>query len=80
MLFEVYKKVLFNLYIDVLLYMIDLKLFMDFFIDFYNIGGVISFLVFNSFFVFIYLYNLDYFDFFKKFYVLFELNIFYLKY
>ena len=77
---EVHKKVLLNLNTDVLPHMTDPKLLMDFLTDSYNTGGVTSLLALNSLFVLIHQYNLDYPDFFKKLYALFEPNIFYLKY
>ena len=77
---EVHKKVLLNLHTDVLPHMTDPKLLMDFLTDSYNTGGVTSLLALNSLFVLIHQYNLDYPDFFKKLYALFEPNIFYLKY
>ena len=77
---EIHKKVLLNLHSDVLPYMADPKLLMDFLTDSYNIGGVTSLLALNSLFVLIHKHNLDYPDFFKKLYALFEPNIFHVKY
>ena len=77
---EVHKKVLLNLHSDVLPHMNDPKLLMDFLTDSYNTGGVTSLLALNSLFVLIHKHNLDYPDFFKKLYALFEPNIFYVKY
>ena len=77
---EIHKKVLLNLHIDVLPHMTDPKLLMDFLTDSYNTGGVTSLLALNSLFVLIHKHNLDYPDFFKKLYALFEPNIFYVKY
>lgn len=77
---EIHKKVLLNLHSDVLPHMTDPKLLMDFLTDSYNIGGVTSLLALNSLFVLIHKHNLDYPDFFKKLYALFEPNIFHVKY
>lgn len=77
---EIHKKVLLNLHSDVLPHMTDPKLLMDFLTDSYNTGGVTSLLALNSLFVLIHKHNLDYPDFFKKLYALFEPNIFHVKY
>ena len=77
---EIHKKVLLNLHSDVLPHMTDPKLLIDFLTDSYNIGGVTSLLALNSLFVLIHKHNLDYPDFFKKLYALFEPNIFHVKY
>lgn len=77
---EIHKKILLNLHTDVLPHMTDPKLLMDFLADSYNAGGVTSLLALNSLFVLIHKHNLDYPDFFKKLYALFEPNIFYVKY
>ena len=77
---EVHKKILLNLHTDVLPHMTDPKLLMDFLTDSYNTGGVTSLLALNSLFVLIHKHNLEYPDFFKKLYALFEPNIFYVKY
>lgn len=77
---EVHKKVLLNLHSDVLPHMTEPKLLMDFLTDSYNTGGVTSLLALNSLFVLIHKHNLDYPDFFKKLYALFEPNVFYMKY
>ncbi|XP_068675905.1 nucleolar complex protein 4 homolog [Montipora foliosa] len=77
---EILKKILLNLHTDVLPHMTDPKLLMDFLTDSYNAGGVTSLLALNSLFFLIHKHNLDYPDFFKKLYALFEPNIFYVKY
>lgn len=77
---EIHKKVLLNLHSDVLPHLTEPKLLMDFLTDSYNTGGVTSLLALNSLFVLIHKHNLDYPDFFKKLYALFEPNIFYVKY
>ena len=77
---KIHKKILLNLHTDVLPHMSDPKLLMDFLTDSYNAGGVTSLLALNSLFVLIHKHNLDYPDFFKKLYALFEPNIFYMKY
>jgi len=77
---EIHKKILLNLHTDVLPHMTDPKLLMDFLTDSYNTGGVTSLLALNSLFVLIHKHNLDYPDFFKKLYALFEPNIFHVKY
>ena len=77
---EIHKKVLLNLHTDVLPHMSNPKLLMDFLTDSYNTGGVTSLLALNSLFFLIQKHNLEYPDFFKKLYALFEPNIFHMKY
>lgn len=77
---EIHKKILLNLHTDVLPHMTNPKLLMDFLTDSYNTGGVTSLLALNSLFFLIHKHNLDYPDFYKKLYALFESNIFYVKY
>lgn len=77
---EIHKKILLNLHTDVLPHMTDPKLLMDFLTDSYNTGGVTSLLALNGLFFLIHQHNLDYPEFFKKLYALFEPNIFHVKY
>lgn len=77
---SLYRQVLVKLEDKVIPHLIDPKILMDFLVDSYNIGGVISILALNSLFVLIHKYNLDYPDFYKKLYSLFDAEIFHLKY
>ena len=77
---EIHKKILLNLHTDVLPHMTDPKLLMDFLTDSYNTGGVTSLLALNGLFFLIHQHNLDYPEFFKKLYALFEPSIFHVKY
>lgn len=74
------KKVLLNLHTNVIPYMSDPKMLMDFLTDSYNAGGAVSLLALNGLFILIHQHNLDYPDFFKKLYALLEPGIFHVKY
>ncbi|XP_031567531.1 nucleolar complex protein 4 homolog A-like [Actinia tenebrosa] len=77
---EIHKKVLLNLHTNVIPYMNDPKMLMDFLTDSYNFGGATSLLALNGLFILIHQYNLDYPDFYKKLYALLEPEIFHIKY
>ena len=77
---SLYRQVLVILEKKVIPHLVDPKVLMDFLVDSYNIGGVISILALNSLFLLIHKYNLDYPDFYKKLYSLFNVEIFHLKY
>ena len=77
---EIHKKVLLSLHSRVIPQMTDPKLLMDFLTDSYNTGGATSLLALNSLFILIHHYNLDYPEFFKKLYALFEPSVFRVKY
>lgn len=75
-----YRQVLIMLEDKVIPHLVDPKILMDFLVDSYDIGGVTSILALNSLFVLIHKYNLDYPDFYKKLYSLFDAEVFHLKY
>jgi U3 small nucleolar RNA-associated protein 19 len=77
---SLYRKVLVILEKKVIPHLLDPKILMDFLVDSYNVGGIISLLALNSLFLLIHKYNLDYPDFYKKLYSLFDVEIFHLKY
>lgn len=77
---NLYRQVLVVLEDKVIPHLVDPKVLMDFLVDSYNIGGVTSILALNSLFVLIHKYNLDYPDFYKKLYSLFQVEIFHMKY
>ena len=77
---NLHRQVLVVLEDKVIPYLVDPKILMDFLVDSYNIGGVTSILALNSLFVLIHKYNLDYPDFYKKLYSLFQVEIFHMKY
>ena len=77
---DVHKKVLVNLHCDVIPHLTDPKLLIDFLSDSYDTGGATSLLALNGLFILIHQYNLDYPDFYKKLYALFEPTIFHVKY
>ncbi|XP_013379671.1 nucleolar complex protein 4 homolog [Lingula anatina] len=77
---SLYKKVLVILHDKVMPYMTSPLLLSDFLTESYNIGGAVSLLALNGLFMLIHTYNLDYPDFYKKLYALFEPNVFHVKY
>eukprot|EP00794_Sanderia_malayensis_P008231 gene8231-9113_t len=77
---ESLKKVLLKLHEDVIPYMQDPKLLIDFLTDAYDIEGPISLLALNGLFILIQQHNLDYPDFFKKLYHLINPETFELAY
>ena len=77
---DVHKKILLNLHSEVIPSLTDPKLLIDFLSDSYNAGGVTSLLALNGLFILIQQHNLDYPDFYKKLYALFEPGIFHVKY
>ncbi|XP_064612394.1 nucleolar complex protein 4 homolog [Liolophura sinensis] len=77
---SLYKKVLVGLHEKVMPNLTSPLLLSDFLTQSYNIGGAISLLALNSLFILVHQYNLDYPDFFKKLYALFEPGIFHVKY
>ena len=75
-----YKQLLTVLHEQIIPNMADPRLLHDFLTDSYNQGGAISLLALNSLFYLIHNHNLDYPDFFKKLYALFDRNMLHLKY
>eukprot|EP00762_Andalucia_godoyi_P000207 ANDGO_02344.mRNA.1 Uncharacterized protein C1604.06c len=75
-----YKRVLLTIHELVLPHVTQPLLLIDFLRDSYNRGGVISLLALHGIFTLIVKYNLDYPDFYKKLYALFEPTVFMAKY
>ena len=73
---EILKKILASLHSDVMPYMEDPKLLIDFLTDAYNLEGPVALLALNGLFLLIQKYNLDYPDFFKKLYNLIDADVF----
>ena len=74
------KKVLLNLHTKVMPFLDDPKLLVDFLTDSYNVKGATSLLALNGLFILIHQYNLDYPEFYKKLYNLFDASVFHSKY
>ena len=77
---DILKRVLANLHEDVMPYMEDPKLLLDFLTDVYNLEGSLALLALNGLFLLIHKYNLDYPDFFKKLYILLDVSTFETEY
>lgn len=77
---DIHRQVLVILHEKVMPHLLDAKILIDFLTDSYNIDGITSILSLNGLFVLIQQYNLDYPDFYKKLYSLFDTEIFHLKY
>ncbi|RIA95536.1 CBF/Mak21 family-domain-containing protein [Glomus cerebriforme] len=77
---ESYKKILLIMHKKIIPYMPQPTLLMDYLTESYNAGGVISILALNGLFTLINEYNLDYPDFYKKLYTLFDRNLMHVKY
>ncbi|KAN0015303.1 hypothetical protein ACTFIU_008028 [Dictyostelium citrinum] len=76
----IYKHVLLGLPDRVFPYLTDARVLLDFFTNSYDLGGVTSILALNGVFILITKYNLEYPDFFKKLYSLFQPGVLYAKY
>ncbi|GBB94666.1 hypothetical protein RclHR1_00240014 [Rhizophagus clarus] len=77
---ESYKKILLIMHKKIIPHMPQPTLLMDYLTESYNAGGVISILALNGLFTLINEYNLDYPDFYKKLYSLFDRNLMHVKY
>ncbi|CAH1757990.1 18946_t:CDS:10, partial [Entrophospora sp. SA101] len=77
---ESYKKILSIMHKKIIPHMKQPTLLMDFLTDSYNAGGAISLLALNGLFTLINEHNLDYPDFYKKLYNLFDRNLMHVKY
>ncbi|KAJ8043517.1 Nucleolar complex protein 4-like [Holothuria leucospilota] len=77
---QVYKKVLVILHDKVMPHMYSPILLTDFLTSSYDVGGAVSLLALNGLFILITKYNLEYPDFYKKLYSLFEPSVFHVKY
>jgi U3 small nucleolar RNA-associated protein 19 len=75
-----YKAILIVLHKRIIPYMIKPQLLMDFLTDAYNTGGAVSVLALNGLFSLMQKYNLDYPDFYKNLYALFDSSIMHVKY
>ncbi|XP_071496905.1 nucleolar complex protein 4 homolog [Diadema antillarum] len=77
---SVYKQILVNIHENVMPHMTSPLLLTDFLTASYDIGGAISLLALNGIFILVNEYNLEYPEFFSKFYALFEPSVFHVKY
>lgn len=75
-----YKAVLIILHKRIIPRMMRPQLLMDFLTDAYNSGGAVSVLALNGLFSLMQKYNLDYPDFYKNLYALFDSSIMHVKY
>ncbi|CAG8436646.1 6373_t:CDS:10 [Ambispora gerdemannii] len=80
MTLDSYKKILLIMHKKIIPHMLQPPLLMDFLTDSYNAGGVVSILALNGLFTLIHEHNLDYPDFYKKLYGLFDRNLMHVKY
>jgi len=72
---EIFISVLEKLHENIMPYMTDPPLLLDFLTDSYNMGGEPALLALNGLFILITKYNLDYPDFYPKLYSIFDLEI-----
>ncbi|CAG8750463.1 1536_t:CDS:2, partial [Acaulospora morrowiae] len=77
---ESYKKILLIMHKKIIPHMPQPTLLMDYLTESYNAGGAISILALNGLFTLIHEHNLDYPDFYKKLYNLFDRNLMHVKY
>ena len=77
---EIYKRVLLILDEKVMPHLARPLLLTDFLINSYNVGGSVSILALNGVFTLIQKYNLEYPDFYKKLYALFQPEVLHAKY
>ncbi|EFA83060.1 hypothetical protein PPL_03848 [Heterostelium album PN500] len=77
---SIYKHVLLGLPDQVMPHLSNPTLLMDFFSKSYDLGGIHSILALNGLFILIHKYNLEFPDFYKKLYSLFQPGIIYAKY
>ncbi|CAG8582456.1 11461_t:CDS:10 [Paraglomus brasilianum] len=77
---ESYKKILLMMHKKVIPHMTQPTMLMDFLTQSYDAGGVISLLALNGLFTLIHEHNLDYPDFYKKLYSLFDRDLMHVKY
>ncbi|KAJ3056954.1 hypothetical protein HK097_002332 [Rhizophlyctis rosea] len=77
---EVYKQILLMIHKRIIPYMTQATLLIDFLTDSYDAGGPLSLLALNGLFTLITQHNLDYPDFYKKLYALFDRNLMHVKY
>ncbi|KAF9111800.1 hypothetical protein BGX27_004404 [Mortierella sp. AM989] len=76
----IYKKTLLIVHKRIIPHLPQPTVLMDFLTDSYNAGGAVSLLALKGLFVLITEHNLDYPDFFKKLYMLFDRNLMHVKY
>ncbi|KAF9430235.1 hypothetical protein BGZ76_000913 [Entomortierella beljakovae] len=76
----IYKKTLLIVHKRIIPHLPQPTVLMDFLTDSYNAGGAVSLLALKGLFVLITEHNLDYPDFFKKLYKLFDRNLMHVKY
>jgi U3 small nucleolar RNA-associated protein 19 len=75
-----HKKVLVLLHSEVMPHLLEPRLLLDFLVDSYDTGGVVSLLALNGLFILMHHYHLDYPDFYSKLYGLLEPSVFHVKY
>jgi U3 small nucleolar RNA-associated protein 19 len=61
-------------------HLLEPRLLLDFLVDSYDTGGVVSLLALNGLFILMHHYHLDYPDFYSKLYGLLEPSVFHVKY
>ncbi|KAF9916077.1 hypothetical protein BX616_004677 [Lobosporangium transversale] len=76
----IYKKTLLIVHKRIIPHLPQPTVLMDFLTDSYNAGGAISLLALKGLFILITEHNLDYPDFFRKLYMLFDRNLMHVKY
>jgi len=77
---DIYKKVMVKMPDLIIPFVSQPHLFLDFFTESYDKGGVISILALNGLFTLMTKYNLDYPDFYSKLYSLLDSSIFHMRY
>ncbi|KAI8929822.1 CBF/Mak21 family-domain-containing protein [Entophlyctis helioformis] len=77
---DIYKAILESLHQKIIPHLHQPVLLMDFLVDAYNSGGIVSLLALNGVFTLIHEHNLDYPDFFAKLYALFDPSLLHYKY
>eukprot|EP00842_Homolaphlyctis_polyrhiza_P003115 jgi/Hompol1/3804/HPOL_003357-RA len=77
---QTYRAILESLHQQIIPHLTQPVLLMDFLVDAYNTGGIVSLLALNGLFTLINEHNLDYPDFYKKLYQLLDLNLLHYKY
>lgn len=76
----IYKQVLTGIHELVIPHLTTPVLIMDFLSASYDIGGVVSLLALNGLFIMMHKHNLEYPDFYRKLYAMFQPELFYVKY
>ncbi|KAL2917284.1 Maturation and nuclear export of 40S ribosomal subunits interacting protein [Polyrhizophydium stewartii] len=77
---EIYRAILETMHQALIPRLSEPVLLMDFLVDAYNTGGIVSLLALNGLFTLIHEHNLDYPDFYHKLYALFDTSLLHYKY